>query len=715
MKGKQKKFNTPMFLVMSLNILVIIFIIIMCFIYISTVQKESRKQTLSNFSNAVGSLDQTSNAFMMNNQNSVNDWAHYINSKQFSVQEALAFLNELSTSQISMIHLIKMETLKGFSTVSDMFGDNTIDYSDLSDLFTEEKSQDHFGKTINISNMYTNPTNGLPSISFSQIVWLWEDDKPVSYYLLRVNSREYVKQTWTLPLQFQKAEISLIKRNGDYIIRSNSLKSSNFWEYMRIYNNLTYTQNDKLKLQMLNSNKPVPGKDSKGRDAYFCCCPNLGKGDWCFIGYLPAEEIKEYDINWKLVVFISIGFFILLALDAFVFININIRLKKSNNETLEANLAKTKFLSSMSHDIRTPLNAIIGMTTIASKHIREPEKIKDCLNKIEFSGTHLLTLVNDVLDISKIETGHLNIVLHSVSIQELIRNLESVGNILNNEKNLEFEVICKNIKYPRLIADELRLNQIFINLLTNAFKYTPDRGQVSVSFEELPNTSDSESVKLIFTISDTGIGMDSEFQKHMYDAFTRSVDSRIDQVQGSGLGLTITKQMVELMNGSIHCKSVEGVGTRFTVILPLTIDKTSPNIDARPDDSENKGRFFGVHLLVAEDNDLNWEILNEILRMNSISADRAENGQICLEMLSSANEEDYDAILMDIQMPVMNGHEAARKIREMDSPKKQIPIIAMTADAFPEDIKACLDSGMNAHISKPIDMKKLFNELRKYF
>lgn len=701
-------------LITAVNILIIIITLNLCSNYIQSVQKDAHEQSLKNFRNAVSSMEQTAYAYMINHQSSVDDWGQYINNHHFSLDEAYSFLNKINSDNKARFHLINTYTLKGISNKIDFHGNNEIDYSHTKDLFFDDVFLGNHTKPINISNMYTNPEDGLPVISFARLVWIWEGDKSIPYSLLKVVSSHDIQKNWSFPIQFNDVQISLIKRNGDYIIRAKDFKNSNFWEFLRIYNDLSYIEIDKLSYQMLTSNKVFQKKDAYGNDVFYACCPSKGNGDWCFIGYLPVTSLGEEKMNWMLVTLVTIGFFVILLIDGTVILYVNNKLKRSIRETQEANMAKTRFLSSMSHDIRTPLNAIIGMTTIASKHTREPEKIKDCLSKIAFSGTHLLTLVNDVLDISKIESGQANLSPHSFFLPELIRNLESVGNVQNQEKNLDFEVICKNIRYPQLIADELRLNQIFINLLTNAFKYTPEKGSVTVTFDELTIPGDNESIKLVYTVSDTGIGMSPDFQKKMYDAFSRSADTRFDQVQGSGLGLTITKQMVELMNGNIFCKSVEGQGTRFTVILSLRIDKSVLNKRENEKNQENTGRFFGVTLLVAEDNDLNWEILNELLCMNNIRALRAEDGQTCIDMLHDAKDNEFDAILMDIQMPFMNGLEATKEIRQMKSPKKDIPIIAMTADAFPEDIKACFNAGMNGHISKPIDMKKLFNELGKY-
>ncbi|MCM1106861.1 MAG: ATP-binding protein [Blautia sp.] len=380
-----------------------------------------------------------------------------------------------------------------------------------------------------------------------------------------------------------------------------------------------------------------------------------------------------------------------------------------------ASEAKTTFLSSMSHDIRTPMNAIIGMTTIAMKNLGDREKLRDCLEKISVSSNHLLTLINDVLDISKIESGRLTLNPVVFSLQDMVETLVNIVRPQIAAKDLQFDVRVGDIDYETVLADEVRVNQIFINILTNAVKYTPEGGRVELGLKEeaLP---DGRTVRLIYTVEDSGIGMSKEFMETMYETFARAKDSRINEIQGTGLGLAIVRQMVDLLGGTIDCQSEENKGTKFTVTLELPIG----GYEKQPKDREtvstemDRDDLAGRHLLIAEDNDLNWEIISELLTMQDIAADWAPNGQLCVDMLTAAPPGTYDLILMDVQMPVMNGREATKAIRE-DSREyiRNIPIIAMTADAFAEDIAESLACGMNGHVSKPVDMNILCQEMLK--
>ncbi|MCM1155465.1 MAG: response regulator [Roseburia sp.] len=508
-----------------------------------------------------------------------------------------------------------------------------------------------------------------------------------------------------------------------------------------------------------------------------------------------------------------------------------------------ANKAKTNFLSSMSHDIRTPMNAIVGMTDIAKKHTDDKEKLDDCLDKITLSSQHLLTLINDVLDISKIESGKLTLAPINFSLRKVVENLVNIVRPMIKSKAQEFDVHIHGIDCEVLYGDELRISQVFINILSNAVKYTPEGGKIILDLYE--EHMDDQTVQLTYIVSDNGIGMSGEYMEHMFDAFTRADDSRTNKIQGTGLGLAIVKQMVMLMNGTIDCESKPDKGTVFTVKLELPIGEDDSRIYTLPpidillvdddeiflavtqdvvgemgakaetaccgeealelvkkrheadndyaialvdwkmpkmdgaqtvrairdivgentsiifvtaydwsdieEEAQNSGAdgfickplfksylsekiehvlkaeegsritaeasnddLQGLHILIAEDNDINWEVASEILSMFEIVTEHAENGKIAVEMMQNAADGTYDLILMDVQMPIMNGREATKEIRK--SPRdyvKNIPIIAMTADAFAEDIAACLDAGMDGHVAKPIDTDKLCQEIRR--
>ena len=393
-------------------------------------------------------------------------------------------------------------------------------------------------------------------------------------------------------------------------------------------------------------------------------------------------------------------------------------------EANKANEAKSEFLSRMSHDIRTPMNAIMGLTDIARHSGDNVQKIQDCLKKIDLAGKNLQQLVNDVLDLTQIESGELKIYPQETDIRELVNTLELTLQSMAAEKEISLQCRLHDVEYPYVLADVTRMGQIYINLLSNAIKYTPAGGSVCFDMSE-KKAPDAGTVLLTAEVKDNGIGMDAEFMKVMYSEFARAVDTRVNKVRGSGLGLAIVKQIVDLMGGTIEAESEPGKGTTFLVTLELPYCEEECGRDGQKaegkqekEKQEADGReehVKGMHLLLAEDNDLNYEIEAELLSMHGISCDRAENGQICVEKFNRASAGTYQAILMDMQMPVMNGIEATEKIRALTHPDaKTVPIIATTANAFKEDMERCFAAGMNDHMSKPIDIRKLIEMIEKY-
>jgi signal transduction histidine kinase len=388
----------------------------------------------------------------------------------------------------------------------------------------------------------------------------------------------------------------------------------------------------------------------------------------------------------------------------------NVLLAKAAEEANSANAAKSNFLSHMSHDIRTPINGIVGMTSIAMKNQDNKEKVADCLSKISGSADHLLTLVNDVLDMSRIESGKVDIAHEPMDIRTMVDNCYSIigGQIMSRE--ITFQKEFNNIKHPHVLGDELHTRQILINILGNAVKFTPDGGTISFRVKEM--TDDENRGLFRFEIEDNGIGMTEEFQHHIFEAFSQADNngSRTNY-QGTGLGMAITKQFVDLMGGQISIRSKLSEGSCFTVDLTLDIDpeKREENASAAVDD------VAGMKILLVEDNMLNMEIAEEILEDEDVIVDTAENGQIAVNEFNDSKPGTYDAILMDIMMPVMNGYEATKAIRASEHPDaKTIPIIAMTANAYAEDVQAALASGMNAHIAKPINIPLLLSTLNRY-
>ncbi len=390
-------------------------------------------------------------------------------------------------------------------------------------------------------------------------------------------------------------------------------------------------------------------------------------------------------------------------------LGMNAAREEALQEAQRANAAKTHFLSSMSHDIRTPMNAIIGMADIAMRHAKEPERVEDSLNKIVASGRQLVSLVNDILDISAIENGKLTI--HPVEYN-LPAGFDHFQSLFSNQLEVKGQTglfSIHDIVSPWVLADDVRIHQIFTNVLGNAIKYTPDGGTVSL---EVYQEYDEDGVlNTIGIVKDTGIGMSEEFMERMWDTFSRATDTRINTVQGSGLGLSIVRELLGLMQGTIEVASELNAGSTFKVVLPL------PPIEHQEteDDGTNKSEQLSLKVLLAEDNEMNWEIAQELLALHGINAVRAENGEQCLHMFTETPTGTYDLILMDMQMPIMDGVCATKEIRGSAHAEAQtIPIIAMTANAFAEDVARCMEAGMNEHLSKPLDMDKVLTTIRRY-
>lgn len=378
----------------------------------------------------------------------------------------------------------------------------------------------------------------------------------------------------------------------------------------------------------------------------------------------------------------------------------------------QANAAKSSFFSSMSHDMRTPMNGIVGMTAIAKRSLDDRDRVLDCLDKIDLSSRHLLSLINDVLDMSKIESGKLALVNEPFNLTEILQGLDTIlrPQCESKGQTLSFAI---DIRHPRLSGDTLRLNQIFMNLLSNSMKFTPEGGAISFTAEEREQRADSVTFR--FTVMDNGIGISPEAQKVIFTPFERVNNAEIHQIEGSGLGLAITKNLITAMGGQIALRSELGHGSTFIVDLDLALQETETQPPAASEEAIlDESSFANWSFLLAEDNAINQEIAVELLSAYGAKIDTAENGKQALERFASSSPGYYNAILMDIQMPVMNGYEAAREIRACNHPQAgDIPIIAMTANVFAEDVLAARNAGMDAHIAKPLDLTRLYQVLKE--
>ena len=400
---------------------------------------------------------------------------------------------------------------------------------------------------------------------------------------------------------------------------------------------------------------------------------------------------------------------------------VNQKLKKAKNAATEAlqtaenaNKAKTDFLSNMSHDIRTPMNAIIGITSLIRHDAGNKAKVIEYADKIDISSQHLLGIINDVLDMSKIEAGKTVFKYSDFSILDFIQELDTIFHTQIYEKQQTLTIIKENIQHEWVNGDQVHLMQIFSNLLSNAVKYTQEGGEIQFFVEEC-ETKSSVYAKYRFLVSDNGMGMSADFKDTIFDAFTRAESSLTNKIQGTGLGMAITKNLVEAMGGTIDVDSELGQGSCFEVLMDLKIaeDRTVALAAQEETDEQDGNILQGMKFLCAEDNELNAEILTELLKIEGAECTICENGEEILKAFEQSAPGDYDMILMDVQMPVMNGYDATKAIRRSSHElAKKIPIIAMTANAFSEDIQHSLAAGMNAHVSKPVEMKVLEKTIR---
>lgn len=839
--------------IIAANILIIAIVIVVVAIYVGQTKQKTYIDDIDHFRNLTDSMERVTENYLEGEQHICDVWTHHINSSNMTLEEATEFVRDSHVHTKVAAHLIMINTMRGLSTRLESANTDSEEYSvsyKNLDLFPDLEHIGTLGERINITVAYQNPQNGVLSIAFYNKIDLVDSKtgEPVTGLLLRVVPISELEAKWVYPQErYNNVEFSMIDSNGGFVIKGTSSDISNFYDFYNQYNSKSgldikkeLSENDTGTVMMVNS---------KGEECIVAHATIESTDGWNMIAAILKKDLKTGGTDWVLIGLVAVGLFLLFALDAFVLSVYNRKLHVAAKAAEEAqtaaevaNKAKTDFLSTMSHDIRTPMNAIIGLTTIAQKNIGDPAAVGDCLNKVSMASNHLLTLINDILDISKVESGKLNLSPVTFSIVETTSNLVNLSQPMVKEKNIDFSFRINRMEKEYLYADQLRLNQVFINILSNAIKYTEPYGKVSVDMKEEPGEKEN-TVRLTYVVSDTGIGMSEEFMSHMYQPFSRQIDSRVNSIQGTGLGLTITKKMVDMMGGIVDCKSKEGEGTTFTVIIDVPVsdrqlddmkldpvdvllvdddeilletakdtleslgataetaasgemalemiserhlaeknyavvildwkmpgmdgievirrirqiagddlpillisaydwsdiedeakaagangfvskplfrstlyDRISELIGVRKKNAEveeDNSDIAGMHILVAEDNDINWEIISVIMQMYGIECERAENGRLCVDRLAGCEKDRFDLVFMDIQMPIMNGLEATKAIRVLKNWAKDIPIIAMTADAFSENVSECLAAGMNGHISKPIDVKLVLKEIRK--
>ena len=476
---------------------------------------------------------------------------------------------------------------------------------------------------------------------------------------------------------------------------------------------------------------------------YYYCLAKMAEYDMTIMLLIPAEYVAvstmtmlQSALRIQVVFTVLLLGLVLLALISIVRAERSskmIKIEKETNQKLNklrvaaedalkvaesASKAKSTFLSNMSHDIRTPMNAIIGFATLALDDIRDGKKVQDYLSKILSSSKHLLGLINDILDMSRIESGKVVLEEQETDLVTTLQELQSIMEGQAKERKLKLHVDYSNLRDRHVFCDKTRLNQVMFNLLANAVKFTSEGGSIWLTMSQLEPTYEVEDRAIYeIRVKDTGIGMDKAFIKHIFEPFERERTSTVSKIQGTGLGMAITKNIVDMMGGTIEVESQKGVGTEFIIRLELRLQAEArvANEDGTKQHGHAEGvaEFAGKRLLLAEDNELNREIACMLLSKYGFVIDTAENGQEAVDLVAASAPDYYDLVLMDIQMPVMDGHEATRRIRNLkDKELAKVPVVAMTANAFDEDRKAAKECGMNGFISKPINMQEVVQALR---
>ena len=833
-------------LIIVVNAVIIASILGFVVLYTGATNRDAYLRQIEHFETTTVTMEEVTQNYLEGEQRICDVWARYINNQNMTMEEAAEYIRSSHVLANTSAHIVFTDTLTGLSTRPRQGTEDDYDVSYARvNILDSLNLAEEIGTSIRISRAYTNPMNGEQSLAFCNAVTLCDENgERRDAVLMRIIPISELEQKWIFPQsELVNAELAMIDSDGSYIIKGPNFKNSNFFEFYTSYNSSDIEVMNQLSERISSSTGSISMLNSHGEECILAFAPVDATSGWTLISLVPASDLKVDKNDWPLFGVVSVGLLILFLCDMFYVLALNKRLQITAREAEQANKAKTDFLSTMSHDIRTPMNAIIGLTTIAEKNLGDVESTEESLRKISLAGNHLLTLINDILDISKVESGKLKLSPLTFSIVETVENLVNISQPMIKEKNLEFSFHINHMEKEYLYADQLRLNQIYINILSNAIKYTEPGGRISVDMTE-EDSPESGCVRLVYVVADTGIGMSPEFIETMYEPFSRQVDSRVNSIRGTGLGLAITKQMVDLMGGTIECQSEMGKGTTFTVVLDIPaaerqreemrldpidvlivdddevmletavdtleslgasteqsrsglealgmiehrhqagrdydviiVDWKMPDIDgietisrirsvvdakipillisaydwsdieekakeagangfvSKPlfrstlydkinnligkertsiDPEEDYSDLQGMKVLVAEDNDINWEIVSAMLNMFGITSERAENGQVCVDMISSDGADAYEMILMDVQMPHMNGLDATRAIRALPDPRvSSIPIIAVTADAFSENVTECLNAGMNGHISKPIDIKLVIKEIRR--
>ena len=690
--------------VVIVNVFIMIAMLTFVVLYSTFESRETVKRQIAHFENTTITMEHVTENYLEGEQRICDVWAHYINSENMDIEKAISFIRISHVLPNASAHIVYADTLTGLSTrlKQGTTDDYNVSYANL-DLLKDRSWIHEIGTYINISRAYTNPINGEQSIAFCNSIELNDGGNNRDAILLRVLPASELEKTWVFPQEeFQTAELSIIDANSDYIIKGHSFKNSSFFEFYKSYNKIDPSTSKEFFGNITTSTGSFKMYNSRHEQCIVAHTPFDATGGWSLVSLMPMKNLVTNTQNWLLIGVVSSGLVILFIFDIAVMQYFNKKLKITAKEADSANKAKTDFLSTMSHDIRTPMNAIIGLTTIAEKNIDNKKTVSDSLRKITLASNHLLTLINDILDISKVESGKLNLVPQTFSIVETVENLMNLSQPMVKDKHIDFRFRINRIEKEHLYADQLRINQIYINILSNAIKYTEPGGSVYVDMKEEESTKPG-CVRLTYKVADTGIGMSPEYMANIYQPFSRQTDSRVNKIQGTGLGLAITKRMVDLMEGTIDCQSEQGKGTTFTVVLDIPVAEQQ-KVDMKLDPMD---------VLLVDDDEILLETATDTLKSLGLNVEQAKGGLQAIDMIKQRHNEgkDYQIVIVDIKMPDIDGVETIRRIRnEVDS---KTPTLLISAYDFSDIDKKAKEAGANGFLSKPLFRSTLYEKINE--
>lgn len=701
-----RRLINPVHLV-AVNAVLFAAIVVLFVSYMNDYNKELYEQNLNDISNVNQSVARISAELSASEERKLSNILQYLKFHSFTSDELMEYIFEYNADSNVTFQLIG-EDYNGYVIDKDEGGSfipvsyNNKDYLKIQQIVS---SSDSSVDVIPFSVEFTDPYTGLRSFARYSHISVVESGVEKCYTLMSVyKSSDFIDHI-NYESGFEGLSTVLINDDGGYALRNSDFKSESFFKYLYVYNNLSRDETELIRNKLLSQSQgSINYLNSSGEECIFVYTSVPGTAWYC-ITCVPLSSFHSKKPDFKFTAMLVILLTAIMTVNLFYLAALNKQLKMNAKAANAANEAKTDFLSRMSHDIRTPINVITGMTELALSE-KDSGNMTEYLTNIQSSGKFLLGLVNDILDMNKVESGKMELHNAPYGIDEFNTYINAVIRPLCKEKNIEFKLNAQS-KSVLLITDSLRLNQIFFNLLSNAVKFTDRGGMISFSYKI--NILPDKKATAEFIVEDNGVGMSKEFQSKMYSAFTQEERTLSSNINGTGLGLAIVKNIIDLMGGRIEVESDVGKGTKFIVRLDFSLSDKKNNSDTR---TNSAAELAGRRILLCEDHPLNAKIIIQLLSRRGIKVEVAENGKIGTEMYESSDEWYYDAVLMDIQMPVMNGLDAARKIRCCDDRSDNtLPIIALTANAYDSDVKSCLEAGMNAHLAKPIDTQKLYDVL----